>query len=216
MELNDKLLIIQSKLKAPKNQYNDFNKFYYRSAEDILEALKHLLKEVGCTLTISDEIVVVAERVYVKAIATLSDGKDSISTTAFAREEESKKGMDAAQITGAASSYARKYALNGLFCIDDTKDPDSTNKGEQETRSSAAPKTISKPVAKPTAKPTAKTAAKPAAKPETKPNDLEQAKKALDLCKDNKSIDEVVKTFKNLWKDEEFKKMVEQARNRIK
>lgn len=208
MELNDKLLIIQSKLKAPKNQYNDFNKFYYRSAEDILEALKHLLKEVGCTLTISDEIVVVAERVYVKAIATLSDGKDNISTTAFAREEESKKGMDAAQITGAASSYARKYALNGLFCIDDTKDPDSTNKGEQETRSSAAPKTISKPVAKPTAK--------PAAKPEAKPNDLEQAKKALDLCKDNKSIDEVVKTFKNLWKDEEFKKMVEQARNRIK
>lgn len=208
MELNDKLLIIQSKLKAPKNQYNDFNKFYYRSAEDILEALKHLLKEVGCTLTISDEIVVVAERVYVKAIATLSDGKDSISTTAFAREEESKKGMDAAQITGAASSYARKYALNGLFCIDDTKDPDSTNKGEQETRSSAAPKTISKPVAKPTAK--------PATKPEAKPNDLEQAKKALDLCKDNKSIDEVVKTFKNLWKDEEFKKMVEQARNRIK
>lgn len=208
MELNDKLLIIQSKLKAPKNQYNDFNKFYYRSAEDILEALKHLLKEVGCTLTISDEIVVVAERVYVKATATLSDGKDNISTTAFAREEESKKGMDAAQITGAASSYARKYALNGLFCIDDTKDPDSTNKGEQETRSSAAPKTISKPVAKPTAK--------PAAKPEAKPNDLEQAKKALDLCKDNKSIDEVVKTFKNLWKDEEFKKMVEQARNRIK
>ncbi len=216
MELNDKLLIIQSKLKAPKNQYNDFNKFYYRSAEDILEALKPLLKEVGCTLTISDEIVVVAERVYVKAIATLSDGKDNISTTAFAREEESKKGMDAAQITGAASSYARKYALNGLFCIDDTKDPDSTNKGEQETKPTATPKTISKPVAKPTAKPTAKTAAKPAAKPEAKPNDLEQAKKALDLCKDNKSIDEVVKTFKNLWKDEEFKKMVEQARNRIK
>lgn len=208
MELNDKLLIIQSKLKAPKNQYNDFNKFYYRSAEDILEALKPLLKEVGCTLTISDEIVVVAERVYVKAIATLSDGKDNISTTAFAREEESKKGMDAAQITGAASSYARKYALNGLFCIDDTKDPDSTNKGEQETKPTATPKTISKPVAKPTAK--------PAAKPEAKPNDLEQAKKALDLCKDNKSIDEVVKTFKNLWKNEEFKNMVEQARNRIK
>jgi hypothetical protein len=208
MELNDKLLIIQSKLKAPKNQYNDFNNFYYRSAEDILEALKPLLKEVGCTLTISDEIVVVAERVYVKAIATLSDGKDNISTTAFAREEESKKGMDAAQITGAASSYARKYALNGLFCIDDTKDPDSTNKGEQETKPTATPKTISKPVAKPTAKPTAK--------PETKPNELEQAKKALDLCKDNKSIDEVVKTFKNLWKNEEFKNMVEQARNRIK
>jgi len=208
MELNDKLLIIQSNLKAPKNQFNSFGGYAYRSAEDVLEAVKPLLKEVGCTLTISDEIVVVADRVYVKATATLSDGKDNISTTAFAREEESKKGMDAAQITGAASSYARKYALNGLFCIDDTKDPDSTNKGEQETRSSAAPKTISKPVAKPTAK--------PAAKPEAKPNDLEQAKKALDLCKDNKSIDEVVKTFKNLWKDEEFKKMVEQARNRIK
>jgi len=208
MELNDKLIAIQSNLKAPKNQFNSFGGYAYRSAEDVLEAVKPLLKEVGCTLTISDEIVVVADRVYVKATATLSDGKDSVSTTAFAREEEAKKGMDAAQITGAASSYARKYALNGLFCIDDTKDPDSTNKGEQETRSSAAPKTISKPVAKPTAK--------PAAKPEAKPNDLEQAKKALDLCKDNKSIDEVVKTFKNLWKDEEFKKMVEQARNRIK
>jgi len=208
MELNDKLLIIQSNLKAPKNQFNSFGGYAYRSAEDVLEAVKPLLKEVGCTLTISDEIVVVADRVYVKATATLSDGKDNISTTAFAREEESKKGMDAAQITGAASSYARKYALNGLFCIDDTKDPDSTNKGEQETKPTATPKTISKPVAKPTAK--------PAAKPEAKPNDLEQAKKALDLCKDNKSIDEVVKTFKNLWKDEEFKKMVEQARNRIK
>ena len=207
-ELNDKLIAIQSNLKAPKNQFNSFGGYSYRSAEDVLEAVKPLLKEVGCTLTISDEIVVVADRVYVKATATLSDGKDNISTTAFAREEESKKGMDAAQITGAASSYARKYALNGLFCIDDTKDPDSTNKGEQETKPTATPKTISKPVAKPTAK--------PAAKPEAKPNDLEQAKKALDLCKDNKSIDEVVKTFKNLWKDEEFKKMVEQARNRIK
>ncbi len=207
MELNDKLLIIQSKLKAPKNQYNDFNKFYYRSAEDILEALKPLLKEVGCTLTISDEIVVVAERVYVKAIATLSDGKDNISTTAFAREEESKKGMDAAQITGAASSYARKYALNGLFCIDDTKDPDSTNKhGKDESKPEPTP-----------AKPVAKPAAKPATKPiENTENELKQAEKALSLCKDNSSIDEVVKTFKTLWKNEEFKKLVEQARNRVK
>lgn len=211
-ELNDKLIAIQSNLKAPKNQFNSFGGYAYRSAEDVLEAVKPLLKEVGCTLTISDEIVVVADRVYVKATATLSDGKDNVSTSAFAREEADKKAMDAAQITGAASSYARKYALNGLFCIDDTKDPDSTNKGEQETKPTATPKTISKPVAKPTAKPTAKTAAKP----ETKPNELEQAKKALDLCKDNKSIDEVVKTFKNLWKNEEFKNMVEQARNRIK
>lgn len=121
-------VIIQSELKAPKNQMNKFGGYKYRSAEDILEAVKPLLKITGCYLTISDSMELIGERYYVKATATLTnpDG-DSISVCAYAREEETKKGMDASQITGAASSYARKYALNGLFCIDDTKDSDATN-----------------------------------------------------------------------------------------
>lgn len=122
------LIKIQSELKAPKNQRNTFGKYNYRSAEDILEALKPMLKENGCILTISDEMVNLGNRFYVKSTVTLTNSeKDTVSTTAFAREEEIQKGMNSAQITGSASSYARKYALNGLFCIDDTKDPDSTN-----------------------------------------------------------------------------------------
>lgn len=126
----EQLLKIQQELNAPKNQYNSFGKYKYRSCEDILAAVKPILKEVQCTLTLSDEVIVVANRVYVKATATLNsvtDGK-SVSTTASAREDETKKGMDGSQITGTASSYARKYALNGLFAIDDTKDADATNK----------------------------------------------------------------------------------------
>lgn len=122
------LVIIQSKLKAPKNQVNKFGGYKYRSAEDILEAVKPHLQENGCYLTISDEMVEVAGRVYVKATATLTNSEGAqVTTTAYAREEETKKGADASQITGSASSYARKYALNGLFCIDDTKDADATN-----------------------------------------------------------------------------------------
>lgn len=123
------LQTIQQKLVAPKGQYNSFGKYRYRSCEDILQAVKPLLAETETTLTISDEMVEIGGRVYVKATATLStiDGKQSISTTAYARESESRAGMDASQITGSASSYARKYALNGLFAIDDTKDADATN-----------------------------------------------------------------------------------------
>lgn len=122
------LVIIQGKLKAPKNQMNKFGGYRYRSAEDILEAVKPHLQENGCYLTISDEMIEVAGRVYVKATATLTNSEGAqVTTTALAREEESKKGMDASQITGSASSYARKYALNGLLCIDDTKDADATN-----------------------------------------------------------------------------------------
>ena len=121
------LLAIQQGLKAPKGQYNSFGKYKYRSCEDILEAVKPLLQQQGCVLTISDEVQQVGERYYIVAKATISDGEENISVTAAAREEESKKGMDASQISGTASSYARKYALNGLFCIDDTKDADATN-----------------------------------------------------------------------------------------
>lgn len=123
------LLKIQQELKTPKAQFNAFGKYKYRNAEDILESVKPLLKANGCVLTISDEVVMVGNRFYVKAEVTIRDSKtgDAYSVTALAREEESKKGMDSSQISGAASSYARKYALNGLFAIDDTKDSDTTN-----------------------------------------------------------------------------------------
>lgn len=129
--INDALLDIQAKLKAPKGQTNNFGNYKYRSAEDILEAVKPLLKDNGCFLTISDDIVMVGSRIYVKATITLSKNGETIQTTAFARESESKSGMDASQITGAASSYARKYALNGLFCIDDTKEADALNTNKE-------------------------------------------------------------------------------------
>lgn len=116
---------VQFKLKAPKGQVNSFGHYNYRSCEDILEAVKPLLHEAGLTLILSDDVIAVGNRVYVKATATVTDGTDSVSNTAFAREAETKKGMDDSQVTGTASSYARKYALNGLFCIDDTKDADT-------------------------------------------------------------------------------------------
>lgn len=125
-----KLSEIQKKLKAPKNQFNDFGKYHYRSCEDILEAVKPLLD--GAVLTLSDEVVEIGGRVYVKATATLSDGDERSTVTAFAREAENKKGMDESQITGATSSYARKYALNGMFLIDDNKDADATNQHGKE------------------------------------------------------------------------------------
>jgi len=130
-----KLVKIQAELKAPKNQMNAFGKYKYRSAEDIIEAVKPILFKNNCALLISDEIVQVADRVYVKATAMLIDENNEelpIKVYGWAREEEVKKGMDAAQITGSASSYARKYALNGLFAIDDTKDADSTNEHKDE------------------------------------------------------------------------------------
>ena len=137
MNIRQKLQGIQTELKAPKGQTNKFGGYRYRSCEDILTALKPLLAKYTCTLAISDDIVEVGGRVYVKAKATLastsSEDDYTINVIGFAREAETKKGMDDAQITGSASSYARKYALNGLFAIDDTKDPDATNthgKGE--------------------------------------------------------------------------------------
>lgn len=123
------LIIIQEKLKAPKSQYNSFGKYNYRNCEDILEAVKPFLKETETYLTIQDDIVFIGARYYVKATARLYSSQGTIiaETSAFAREEDVQKGMNASQITGSASSYARKYALNGMFCIDDTKDADTTN-----------------------------------------------------------------------------------------
>ena len=122
----EKLIKIQQALKAPKNQYNDFGKYAYRGCEDILEAVKPLVAEEGLALTLSDELVQMGDRYYVKATVTLTDGTASIQAHAFAREAMTKKGMDESQVTGTASSYARKYALNGLFCIDDAKDADTS------------------------------------------------------------------------------------------
>lgn len=134
------LIRIQNELKAPKGQYNSFGKYSYRSCEDILEAVKPLLSSYDCILTLSDEITLVGERYYVKATAILMNGaSEKVEVTAYAREEADKKGMDGSQITGAASSYARKYALNGLFCIDDTKDSDTT-KTEAKSKKSAQAK----------------------------------------------------------------------------
>lgn len=131
-----KLINIQQKLKAPKGQYNNFGKYAYRSCEDILEALKPILAEEQCALILKDDIILIGERYYVRAVATLRDENGEIiaENSAYAREEAEKKGMDGSQITGASSSYARKYALNGLFGIDDNKDSDATNETPKETK----------------------------------------------------------------------------------
>lgn len=131
-ELIKSLKQLQLALKVPKSQRNNFGKYNYRSCEDILEEVKKVLdKENNCTLFVQDEIVMLGSRFYIKATATFTNGKDNISVSAYAREEEEKKGMDGSQITGSASSYARKYALNGLLLIDDTKDADFTNTGQK-------------------------------------------------------------------------------------
>lgn len=137
-----KLLEIQHRLKAPKGQYNSFGKYKYRSCEDILEAVKPILHEVGCTLTLSDEPVVIGDRYYIKATARLTGADTSEVVTAYAREDAEKKGMDGSQVTGTASSYARKYALNGLFCIDDTKDAD-TDEYANQTKATPAKEVFS-------------------------------------------------------------------------
>jgi len=128
-----KMVKIQSELKAPKNQTNAFGKYKYRSCEDIIEALKPLLARENLYMNISDEIIEVGGKNYVKATATIFDGENSISSSAVARESIDKKGMDDAQQTGATSSYSRKYALNGLFGIDDQKDADATNTHGRDT-----------------------------------------------------------------------------------
>lgn len=186
------LIAIQSELKAPKNQKNSFGGYLYRSAEDILEAVKPLLKKHGCHLTISDEMVVLGDRYYVKATATLANADGSIYTTAYAREEESKKGMDSSQLTGSTSSYARKYALNGLFCIDDTKDSDATNTHGKNSAKASPPK-----------------------KSELD-SDMNQAREAISKCKSTADLTEVWNAFKNLQGVPEFKTMMTAAKKKLK
>lgn len=136
MNLREKILNIQTELKAPKDQYNDFGKYKYRSCEGILEAVKPLNAKYGVALLIKDEIKQYGDRFYVESSAILIDTEsdETLTVTALAREEQSKKGMDSSQITGSSSSYARKYALNGMYAIDDTKDADTKNNGDSTTK----------------------------------------------------------------------------------
>ena len=145
LSLQESLVVIQSKLKAPKGQFNSFGKYNYRSAEDILEAVKPLLAEHNVVLNMSDRVELIGARYYIVCTAKVIKGEEEIISEGRAREDESKKGMDGAQVTGASSSYARKYALNGLFCIDDTKDADTDEYAKQQ----AAPKQQAKQAAKP-------------------------------------------------------------------
>lgn len=146
MGINEKLLEIQTELKAPKSQYNAFGKYNYRNCEDILEALKPLLAKVKATVVITDEIVNIAQRFYVKATVRLInvENKEVIETSAYAREPENKKGLDESQITGSTSSYARKYALNAMFAIDDTKDSDYAPDSNSKTATAPKNKPLSK------------------------------------------------------------------------
>lgn len=183
LTFSDKLIKVQSELKAPKNMYNSFGKYSYRNQEGILEAVKPLLSSNGLCMTVSDDIVEIGGRVYVKAIVKVFDEESEEIVEAFAREEESKKGMDSAQLTGSTSSYARKYALNGMFLIDDTQDSDATN-------------THGKEIAVPTAKkaPVEKTAV----------TDIDKVISALETNRD-KTIEQL-SSFKFLTK-EQLKKL---------
>lgn len=156
MKIYEKLSKIQQELKAPKNLYNKFGNYYYRNAEGILNAVKPLLN--GMCLLITDEPIMVGERYYIKATATLTDGSESVSAVAYAREDEQKKGMDGCQLTGACSSYARKYALNALLMIDDSKDSDDDSLSPKNPENEEKQE---KPAAKPAPKPAPKPAAVP-------------------------------------------------------
>lgn len=134
-------MAVQQQLRAPKSQYNEFNKFNYRNAEDILEAVKPLLVEQGLLLTLSDQIEYIGERYYIRSTVTITDGEDEIKSTAYAREDESRAGMSESQVTGCSSSYARKYALQAILLIDSEKDSDSfDNRAQKPSNKPSAPK----------------------------------------------------------------------------
>ena len=145
LSLQESLVAIQSKLKAPKGQFNSFGKYHYRSAEDILEAVKPLLAEHNVVLNMSDRVELIGARYYIVSTAKVIKGEEEIISEGRAREDESKKGMDGAQVTGTSSSYARKYALNGLFCIDDTKDADTDEYAKQQQAAPKQAKQAAKP-----------------------------------------------------------------------
>ena len=216
MSITEKLLKIQTELKVPKKNYNSFSKYYYRSCEDILDAVKPLCKKNNVVLTLTDEICTVQERFYISATATVTDVEtgENYSTTAYAREEENQKGKDGSQITGTASSYARKYALCGLFCIDDGRDPDSDG-GE-----------ASKPTNKPASKPTDDKENKAAAQRTIRKHIADKAKEAGIPDEDivlysqsvykktpkEMSVEEAEDLYKAVENGEKFKKDVNKIR----
>ena len=199
------LITIQSELKAPKTQYNKFGGYKYRKAEDILEAVKPLLAKQKCTLIITDDIVMVGSRIYVKATATIKNEKGEYETsTGWAREEETKKGMDGSQITGASSSYARKYALNGLLAIDDNADSDTTNDGQHQA-------------AQQQANPQAQ-AAQPAqhtATPQYHPNDINEAIQMVSRCVNKDNLVWVMQTYQPLMSNAQFMQTLSAKRKEL-
>ncbi len=201
------LIAIQSELKAPKSQFNKFGGYKYRKAEDILEAVKPLLNKQKCTLTITDDIVMVGNRIYVKATATIKNEKGEFeTTTGWAREEETKKGMDGSQITGASSSYARKYALNGLFAIDDNADSDTTNDGQHQAAQQQTQ----------TQHPTAQAAqAQQPATPQYHTNNLNEGLSYLSRCVSKDNLLWVIQTYQPLCSNAQFMQAVSAKRKEL-
>ena len=199
------LITIQSELKAPKTQYNKFGGYKYRKAEDILEAVKPLLAKQKCTLIITDDIVMVGSRIYVKATATIKNEKGEYETsTGWAREEETKKGMDGSQITGASSSYARKYALNGLFAIDDNADSDTTNDGQhQAAQQPASPQAQAAQPAKQTAT------------HQYHPNDINEAIQMVSRCVNKDNLVWVMQTYQPLMSNAQFMQTLSAKRKEL-
>lgn len=196
------LIAIQSELKAPKSQFNKFGGYKYRKAEDILEAVKPLLAKQKCTLIITDDVVLIGNRIYVKATATIKNEKGECETTnGWAREEESKKGMDGSQITGASSSYARKYALNGLFSIDDNADSDTTNDGQHQEAQQQTQ----------TQQPTAQQSASP----QYHPSDLNEGLAYLSRCVSKDNLLWVIQHYQPLCSNAQFMQAVSAKKKQL-
>lgn len=203
------LITIQSELKAPKTQVNRFGGYKYRKAEDILEAVKPLLVKQKCTLIITDDIVMVGNRIYVKATATIKNEKGEFEqTTGWAREEETKKGMDGSQITGASSSYARKYALNGLFAIDDNADSDTTNTGQQDNHHQAAQQAAQ------TQQQQSQTTAQQA-QPQYHPDNLAEALEWVKRCVNRDNLKWVMGTYMPLNSNPQFMQALSAKRKEL-
>lgn len=191
------LIAIQSELKAPKSQFNKFGGYKYRKAEDILEAVKPLLAKQKCTLIITDDVVLIGNRIYVKATATIKNEKGECETTnGWAREEETKKGMDGSQITGASSSYARKYALNGLFAIDDNADSDTTNDGQHQEAQQ-------------------QTQTQQTASPQYHPNDLNEGLGYLSRCVSKDNLLWVIQHYQPLCSNAQFMQAVSAKKKQL-
>ena len=199
------LITIQSELKAPKTQYNKFGGYKYRKAEDILEAVKPLLAKQKCTLIITDDIVMVGSRIYVKATATIKNEKGEYETsTGWAREEETKKGMDGSQITGASSSYARKYALNGLLAIDDNADSDTNNDGQHQAAQQQSSQQAQ------AAQPAQQTST-----PQYHPNDINEAIQMVSRCVNKDNLVWVMQTYQPLMSNAQFMQTLSAKRKEL-